>query len=339
MMTRANGIAYALFFLLLTLGWKAGCNLDLEPLSQLPPVDDSGQQQPVEVRNGSNPQPSGSPHHNQTGTIADRLIIGSFNIQVFGVAKSSDPFVMERLVDITRRFDLLAIQELRARDQSVIVNFVSQVNADGSRYGYVVGKRQGRTVSKEQYVYVYDTQKLRLTTAPYDVIDPTGQIHRPPLIASFETIVGPGERGFSFTALNMHVDPDEVDQELAALEETMTQVMLAHPNEDDFILMGDFNGTPSQLSKFRLLRNQLPLVRSNWPTKPRSRRSIDNVLIDSIRTAEYRNQAGVLDVATHYGLSVNDAVRISDHYPVWSVFSTREQVSRVASTNMSRGGM
>ena len=243
-------------------------------------------------------------------------------------------FVMERLVDIVRRFDFLAIQELRAEDQSVIENFVRLINADGSRYSYIVGPRQGTSISKEQYVYLFDANKIRPnpTAPPYVAVDPTGDLHRSPLVANFEVMTSDEGAGFTFAALNLHVDPDVVDIELAALEQVMPQVMLNHPNEDDFILFGDFNESAQGFVDFKWVRNQLPLIRSHWPTKPRSGRSIDNLVIDSVRTSEFRNQAGVLNLSQEYGLSVADAVRVSDHYPVWAVFSTHETPSRVAAT-------
>lgn len=335
-MKRANGIAYAVFFVLLFFGLRSGCFFEASTATvelpnaapgNLPAVDAL----PVEQSNGAVGQP-GSQGEPSIGAndVRGTLIFGAFNIEIFGVAKSNDPLVMRLLVDIARRFDLLAIQELRAQDQSVIENFVSLVNADGSRYSYVIGPRQGTTISKEQYVYLFDTNKLRLTAQPYVAVDPTGDMHRSPLVASFECVRANQGTGFTFTALNLHVDPDVVEMELAALEQVMPQVMMAHPNEDDFIIMGDFNANANLMQSFNLVRNQMPLILSHWPTKPRSGRSIDNIVVDSVRTAEYRNQAGVLDVAAQYELSLVDALRVSDHYPVWAVFSTHEERSRVA---------
>ena len=53
----------------------------------------------------------------------------------------------------------------------------------------------------------------------------------------------------------------------------MPEIIRNHPDEDDFILLGDFNDSAKTNSnRFRWLENQLPLVRSNmvnessqWP--------------------------------------------------------------------------
>jgi len=326
-MVRANGIAYAVFFLILLIGWRSGCDFRPDLSEPSPPAD-------ATVQTGGIPTDDVRPDPPLHGpSVRGSLIIGSFNIQIFGVAKSNDSFAMGYLVDIARRFDLLAIQELRARDQSVVENFVRLINADGSRYSYIVGPRQGTTNSKEQYVYLYDTNKLRQTSQPYVAVDPTGTLQRSPLVASFECVYAQAGTGFTFTVLNLHVDPDVVDAEFAAFEQIMPGVMMNHAAEDDFLLLGDFNASAKKMHGFDWLRNQLPLVRANWATKPRSGRSLDNIVIDSVRTSEYANQSGVLNVTHEYGLSVEQSVRISDHYPVWAVFSTREEASHVAAAS------
>ena len=210
-------------------------------------------------------------------------------------------------------------------------NYVRQINSDGSQFSYIIGPRQGRSNSKEQYAYIFDTAKFRLTSQPYVADDPTGILHRPPLIASFQCAQAPIGEGFSFTVLNLHIDPDDVDAEFQALERIMPQLFQNHPHEDDYIVMGDFNDSGNKFKHYRWLSNQFPLIRSNWSTKVRSGRSIDNIVIDGMRTEEYRNQSGVLNFTQQYQLSIQDSLQLSDHYPVWAVFSTVEAQPRFAS--------
>ena len=127
-----------------------------------------------------------------------------------------------------------------------------------------------------------------------------------------------------------------VDQELAALRNFMPAVFKHHSGEDDFLIMGDFNDSEKGIQQFQFLQNQLPLVRSNWSTKIRTRRSIDNIIIDGARTAEYANQSGVLNLQQQYQLSAEQALEISDHHPVWGVFSTVESQDRIVQDNRNR---
>ncbi len=87
----------------------------------------------------------------------DTIKIASFNIQVFGQSKSSKQEVMDILVQIIRNFDIVAIQEIRDAAGTAIITLKNQVNVDGSSYDVVVGPRVGRTSSKEQYAFTYDT--------------------------------------------------------------------------------------------------------------------------------------------------------------------------------------
>ena len=90
-------------------------------------------------------------------SINETLRIGAFNIQIFGISKASKPEVMDVLADIIRTYDVIAIQEIRDKSQTALPSLVNLVNADGSQYEYIVSERLGRTTSKEQYAYIYNT--------------------------------------------------------------------------------------------------------------------------------------------------------------------------------------
>jgi len=141
----------------------------------------------------------------------DALLIASFNIQVFGASKLSKPNVVEILARVVRKFDIVAIQEVRAKSDDILPRFLQAVNADGSRYHYVIGPREGRTSSKEQYVFVYDTTRVEVDPSSLGTIpDPSDRLHRPPLVARFRTLVNPPQAAFTFWLVNTHTDPDEV---------------------------------------------------------------------------------------------------------------------------------
>ena len=116
----------------------------------------------------------------------ETISIATFNIQVFGTSKLQNTVVMQRLVHIVRQLDLVAIQEVRSTDDGVIPSFVQMINSDGSRYHYVIGPRLGRTSSKEQYAFVYNTDRVEVD--PNSVLsmdDPSDLLHREPLLARF----------------------------------------------------------------------------------------------------------------------------------------------------------
>jgi hypothetical protein len=122
----------------------------------------------------------------------ESLRIGAFNIQVFGTTKASKPDVMEVLVKIIRTYDIIAIQEIRDSSQTAHPALVDEVNAGSSQYAYVVSDRLGRTISKEQYAYLYDTQQIELVRIPVTYPEPAGTdpFHREPYIAHFRALDG-----------------------------------------------------------------------------------------------------------------------------------------------------
>ena len=62
------------------------------------------------------------------------IVVASFNIQVFGESKLAKPNVVEILARVVRKFDIVAIQEVRAKSNDILPRFLRAVNADGSRY-------------------------------------------------------------------------------------------------------------------------------------------------------------------------------------------------------------
>ncbi|WP_013627001.1 endonuclease/exonuclease/phosphatase family protein [Rubinisphaera brasiliensis] len=255
---------------------------------------------------------------------ADKLRLASFNIQVFGQSKLGDKVVINRLAEVIRQFDLVAIQEIRSADQSLMPNFMEIVNKDGSNYHYLIGPRLGRTISKEQYAYVYRSDRIEpIDGSMFTVDDPKDLLHREPTVASFRSRVGEGER-FTFTLINCHTDPDEADFEVAQLAQVYKFVSTFHRKEDDIFLLGDLNVDADDLAPF----NSIPTVASivpAGPTNTRKTKQYDHILVNLSQTAEFTGRAGVFDMAEHFDISQEQAIDISDHQPVWAEFSTTEK--------------
>ena len=186
-----------------------------------------------------------------TGTIR----VAAFNIQVFGTTKAGKAHVMDKLARIVREFDVVAIQEIRARKQDIIPSFVDLINTTGRKYDYALGPRLGRTSSKEQYAFIYNTDRIELD--PNSVLsmdDPTDLLHREPLLGRFRARTMDPARGFTFWLLNTHTDPDEVPSEIDALADAFASVQQKGWGEDDVILLGDLNASEQQLDRL----GQLP---------------------------------------------------------------------------------
>jgi deoxyribonuclease-1-like protein len=269
----------------------------------------------------SAPAPAAAPALGPAGgKPTDAITICSFNIQVFGESKISKPQVVDVLAKVVRKFDIVAIQEVRAKSDSVIPQFLSAINADGSRYQFVIGPRLGRTVSKEQYTFIYDSTRIEVDPSSVGTSpNPGDRLHRPPLHARFRVRANPPESGFSFWLVDTHTDPDEVSAEVNALADVFMEMKALRPDEDDVILLGDLNAGPPQFGKIK----QVPGVGwavSGVTTNTRRSKTYDNLIFDTRTTTEYTGRWGVLDLQNTFGLSIDKALEVSDHNPVWAAF-------------------
>lgn len=263
-------------------------------------------------------------------SIRDEISVATWNIQVFGQSKMSKPDVMEIIVDVVRRFDVIAIQELRSKDQSIIEEFLKLVNRDGYEYGIVVGPRLGRTSSKEQYLYLYDTNRIELLdNSVYTVDDPHDLLHREPLVASFRVIGANSGNPWTFTLVNIHTDPDEVKTEVNVLDDVL-RIVRQTDAEDDIILLGDLNADVKKLGDLADIPNMMWTV-SGQPTNTRGTKSYDNILFSGTSTREFTGHSGIVDLETEYALSRDKALDVSDHLPVWATFAPVEQQAVLAS--------
>lgn len=268
--------------------------------------------------------PAAAPAHAPTVGRSNAIRIATFNIQVFGQEKLRKPQVMAALANIVSRFDVVAIQEIRSQAQDVLPALVDQVNAAGRQYDFVIGPRQGRTSSKEQYGYVFNTATVevdRRTVAP--VVDPHDLLHRPPLVGAFRARGAPPEEAFTFTLINVHTDPDEAVEEVNVLDDVYYAVRYDGRGEDDVILLGDFNAGPRQFSAFAGVPYLTWVVESE-PTNTRRTHLYDNVIYHRQATTEFTGASGVFDFVQELGLSLEEALEISDHLPVWAEFSVYE---------------
>ncbi len=277
---------------------------------------------------------AGAPQLNDGPTIK----IASFNIRDFGDKKLNDSRVAPTLVALVGTFDVIAIQEISTKNEQHMELFVRMINAGGRKYDYVVGPRIGNTNQKEQYAYVFNTERIMVDRSTvYTVGDPDNLLHREPLVASFSTTIQPANNAFTFTLINVHTDPSTpaLQQELEALAEVYRVVRRAGGNEDDVIMLGDFNANDQRMAQTRLglIPDLKPLISGSGVfTNTRQNQLYDNLLIHAPSTSEYMGRSGVHNYAQKV-MTLDQAESVSDHFPVWAEFSAyeRDYNGRIAS--------
>jgi endonuclease/exonuclease/phosphatase family metal-dependent hydrolase len=285
-------------------------------------------------------QPVANPTSLLPARTQQTILVASFNIQAFGQSKVDNPWVLERLAAVIRQFDVVAIQEVRSKDAGTLPRLLQAINQTGVQYQFLIGPRLGRTSSQEQYAYVYDSSRIIASPqATYTVLDgkPTGSttqevgiagqpdlLHREPFVARF--VVKTLPQPFRFTMANVHTDPDEVKSEMDVLSNVWNGVRAferLQANEDDLLMVGDFNADPPRFGKLGQIAGIQPTI-SGIPTNVRGTNLYDNIMHDAAATREYTGRSGVLSLMQYFGLSVDDALKLSDPHPIWAAYSAFE---------------
>lgn len=258
------------------------------------------------------------------------IAIGTMNIQTFGPKKIANTKVMGTLVNIARQFDVFAIQEVRSKhDQTILQQYINMINSDGSQYSYVLSPLLGSERYSEQYAFVYDTTRIELVDEGAVIPDPQQLLHREPMFSRFRTRTSNINQSFSFALANVHIDPDLTRSELTTLYyayEWLRSYLVNY--EDDVILLGDFNEPPRNYGQLWQIQTLAAALPDNVTTNTRQKNAYDNILIDRATTQEFTGKAGVIDIQREFGLTMQEARDVSDHLPVWAIFSAGEYYPR-----------
>jgi endonuclease/exonuclease/phosphatase family metal-dependent hydrolase len=304
-------------------GWNGGS------LPSWPSANAPAQSPPVQpVGAGTAAPPAG---------VGPTITIASFNIKDFGEKKMGTQAVIQTLAEIVRQFDVVAIQEISTQNDYFLANFLKVINqpigANPARnYDGIIGPRLGNSTQTEQYAFLFNADRILCSqSSKYTVGDPDNLLHREPYVATFATRVNPDE-AFTFTLINVHTDPDEIKTELPALAEVYRVVRRAGGDEDDVIMLGDFNADDAHLGRLGQIPGITPLIRGVF-TNTRQNKLFDNLLIHQASTTEYIGESSVFDVTRKFNLALAQAEQVSDHFPVYAKFSAyeRDYAGRIAS--------
>jgi deoxyribonuclease-1-like protein len=272
---------------------------------------------------GGHPETTPTPTPVMTSTASDGTIkLAAFNLQVFGTAKADKPEVMEVFSKIIRNYDVIALEEIRDSTQTALPKLLDAVNSVGSpRYDYIVSERLGRTVSKEQYAYVYNTQTIHPIGSPYTYPDSNDLFQREPYISEFKAKDG----SFDFVLITIHTDPDTATQEINDLPKVVENAKSKYRGEGDFIIMGDLNADCNYFNE----KSQSPLrsgdyywfINNSVDTTTKSTDcTYDRIIITNSTKTDFTGESGVFRFDKAYNLTYEKTIEISDHYPVYGTF-------------------
>jgi endonuclease/exonuclease/phosphatase family metal-dependent hydrolase len=277
---------------------------------------------PPEPTVTTSPDPKSTPQIPSSAIDNDTIKVGAFNLQIYGTAKAGNVQVMAILSKIVRNYDIIAVQEIRDASQTALPMLKDSVNAIGiPQYDYVVSDRLGRSSSKEQYAYIFNTQTIQVIGSPYVYPDSNNIFEREPYVAEFKANKG----NFGFVLITIHADPDTANQEISDLPKVIEDAKSKYQGERDFIIMGDLNAdctyfkesSPSPLRS----SDYIWIINDSVDTTTKSTDcTYDRIIITNPAITDYMGNSGVFRFDEEYNLNYDNTIAVSDHYPVYANF-------------------
>lgn len=250
----------------------------------------------------------------------NKISISAFNVQRFGKKKCSNEKVMKNIADIAKNFDVLLLQEVQydCAAETTCKNINKEKN-----YKFFKSPKLGKSSYKEEYVFLYNIDKVNITGEPYVYKDTNDMFEREPFIARFQA----GK--FSFVLVGIHTQPKKAEKEINSLERVIQDAEKHFFPEKDIIVLGDLNAdgiyfSESQQKGIRNPEIYLWAINDQIDTTlAHSSNTYDRIIFENKFTLEdYTGHSGVFKFDKEYNLPLEDALKISDHYPVYSVFYT-----------------
>ncbi|SHE67803.1 Metal-dependent hydrolase, endonuclease/exonuclease/phosphatase family [Microbulbifer donghaiensis] len=256
------------------------------------------------------------------------ITIATFNIQIFGKTKIGKPEVMQELASIVRKYDVVAIQEIRDIQGRVAPAFKSAINEDGSNYDFVISERGGlqpddQGSGVEQYAYFYNKDAI-------SVLEDVGlyndsqndHFQREPYIARFKAKNGE----FDFALITVHTNPDEAVSEILALPDSVSYAKTHLPEETDFIVLGDFNAScdyaePDDFIGSVILDSFEWIVPHDADTNfsANTACAYDRIVMTPETSVYFTGDWDIDTVSSK---------KVSDHFPVWAKFYSSEPLEK-----------
>jgi deoxyribonuclease-1-like protein len=266
---------------------------------------------------GADPLPPAAPR--------STIRIASFQLGRFDEAKLAAPQVAEVLVSLLSKFDLVAVQGVRGKNQGVLVHLIDQINAaTGRTYEFATCPTQQRDALEHYSAFIFDCGTIEVDRSTVHFVeDPLGRLRIKPLTGSFRARGPDPAEAFTFTLLNVEVDADRAAVELDLLAKAYRAVQKSRPREDDVILLGDLESDDQHLGGLNRLFGVAPLL-SSFATTVRGTQLLDNILLDRRATGEFTGRVEVVDMMREFHLAQPAAIEISEHLPIWAEFSVFE---------------
>ncbi|XP_049590360.1 deoxyribonuclease 1 like 4, tandem duplicate 1 isoform X2 [Syngnathus scovelli] len=254
--------------------------------------------------------------------------IASFNIQKFGRSKVSDPEVLRILVQIIRRYDIIVILEVVDISGTSVQTLLNALNTPNLSHHYTlkISTRLGRSHYKEQFMFLYRDDLVDLVGSYQfdDQVTEGGDVFaRDPYILRFrchDTVLK------DLVMIPVHTKPEDSETELDELYDVFQHVKMKW-RTDNVMILGDFNADGAYVSNRELQRIRIRSDKNfHWligddvdtTASVGNMHTYDRIVVygDDMLRAVVPNSARPFNFQKAFHLSNEQALKVSDHYPV-----------------------
>lgn len=257
------------------------------------------------------------------------LRLCSFNVRSFGQSKKENRNAMDVIVKVIKRCDIILLMEIKDSNNRICPMLMEKLNGNSRRgmtYSYVISSRLGRNTYKEQYAFFYK-EKLVSVKENYLYHDyqdgDTDVFSREPFVVWFQS---PHTAVKDFVIVPLHTTPETSVKEIDELADVYNDVKWRWKAEN-FIFMGDFNAgcsyVPKKAWKNIRLRTDPRFVwligdQEDTTVKKSTNCAYDRIVLrgQEIVNSVIPKSNGIFDFQKAYELSEEEALNVSDHFPV-----------------------
>eukprot|EP00079_Xenopus_tropicalis_P035421 XP_017949192.1 PREDICTED: deoxyribonuclease-1-like isoform X2 [Xenopus tropicalis] len=284
--------------------------------------------------------------------------IASFNARRFGVKKCSDPKVSAVITKIAARYDIIVILEVFDAKEKAAKKLVEQLNREEQvkvkdTYQYEDMQHGDEdSFAREPFIVRFEAKKSGMGNALQKTVYPFCRFHHLPvgytLFSSMrglttqkaDPVVAQERRGPTlkdFVLIPIHTTPKDSVQEIDELYDVYEHVKEKWGTEN-IILLGDFNADGAYVSnkKMKTIRLRTDpdlhwLIDDDTDTTAINTTdfSYDRIVVhSSILKHVVPNSAKPFNFQEEYKMSYEEAVAVSDHYPVEVEFNPAKGIKR-----------
>ena len=242
--------------------------------------------------------------------------VGWWNIRDLGTSRDDDEIA--QIAKVMTGPDVFAIGELN--DRTALERIAHDLGSSWSwaathdKVGHTAG-------SREYYGFLWNTTLVAMDGNVHVDADPGDKIDREPAWATFRTVDG----NFDFTVMAVHItwgdNAAARKEEVELMADVWERTQDATPDDDDMILVGDFNRNVGD-DAFDRLKSIPDVICANEDTGPtvvKGTSTYDQIFLSLAYTQEWTGEYMTrnFDKTMFHDDDAAASKAVSDHRPVW----------------------